>query len=189
MRLKIPLYLLVGLFILASCSRKKDKFLNKNFHAMTTYYNIVYNGNLELNQGQREVEASYTEDYWKVLPVERMTIKLNPKKENSTSENSSFENAEEKATKSIQKHSMYMGGKEYNPQTDEAFLLLGKARYYDQRFVPAKDAFSFILNHYPESSTINEAKIWVEKVNLRLEILRWLSIILANWLIPLNLLL
>jgi len=169
MRLKIPLYLLVGLFILASCSRKKDKFLNKNFHAMTTYYNIVYNGNLELNQGQREVEASYTEDYWKVLPVERMTIKLNPKKENSTSENSSFENAEEKATKSIQKHSMYMGGKEYNPQTDEAFLLLGKARYYDQRFVPAKDAFSFILNHYPESSTINEAKIWVEKVNLRLE--------------------
>lgn len=39
---------------------------------MTTYYNIVYNGNLELDQGQREVEAAYIEDYWKVLPVERM---------------------------------------------------------------------------------------------------------------------
>jgi tetratricopeptide (TPR) repeat protein len=169
MRLKLPLYLLVGILILASCSRKKDKFLNKNFHAMTTYYNIVYNGNLALVKGQLEVEAAYAENYWKVLPLERMITKQNPTEKNSNSENSSFEDAEEKATKSIQKHSMYMRGKEYNPQTDEAFLLLGKARYYDQRFVPAKDAFSFILNHYPESSTINQAKIWVEKVNLRLE--------------------
>ncbi|MFO7745185.1 MAG: hypothetical protein R6V36_07365 [Psychroflexus sp.] len=147
--------------------------MNKNFHAMTTYYNIVYNGNLALEKGKKEVEASYMEDYWTVLPVERMAIKkAKPKtfnKNTNTSENSNFEIAEEKATKSIQKHSMFMGGKEYNPQIDEAFLLLGKARYYDQRFVPSKDAFNFILNHYPKSSTINEAKIWVEKTNLRLE--------------------
>jgi tetratricopeptide (TPR) repeat protein len=144
---------------------------------MTTYYNIVYNGNLALEEGKELVEATYVEDYWKILPIERMAIEKNrpkpigknSKKDSNTKENSPFQNAEEKATKSIQKHSMFMGGKEYNPQMDEAFLLLGKARYYDQRFVPAKDAFNFILNHYPESSTINQAKIWVEKTNLRLE--------------------
>lgn len=144
---------------------------------MTTYYNIVYNGNLELEKGKEQVESKYVEDYWSVLPVERMAIQKsklkrnakNSKKNPEASDNSPFQMAEEKATKSIQKHSMFMGGREFNPQIDEAFLLLGKARYYDQRFVPAKDAFNFILNHYPESSTINEAKIWVEKTNLRLE--------------------
>ncbi|WP_456099733.1 type IX secretion system periplasmic lipoprotein PorW/SprE [Psychroflexus montanilacus] len=177
MRIKFLLLSILGLVLILSCSRKKDKFLNKNFHAMTTYYNIVYNGNLELEKGKEQVESSYVEDYWSVLPVERMAIQKskpkrnakNSKKNPEASDNSPFQMAEEKATKSIQKHSMFMGGREFNPQIDEAFLLLGKARYYDQRFVPAKDAFNFILNHYPESSTINEAKIWVEKTNLRLE--------------------
>ncbi len=168
---------LLGIFLVSSCSRKKDKFLNRSFHATTTYYNIVYNGNLELEQGKQQVENSYKEDYWKILPIERMEVKeikpelpkpsnRNPKEDTNATP---FQKAEEKATKAIQKHSMFMGGKEYNPQIDEAFLLLGKARYYDQRFVQAKDAFSFILNHYPESTTINEAKIWLEKTNLRLE--------------------
>lgn len=136
---------------------------------MTTYYNIVYNGNLSLEEGKTQVEDAYAEDYWNILPIERMEVKEKEPQNSQQSENSPFQRAEEKATKAIQKHSMYMGGREYNPQIDEAFLLLGKARYYDQRFIPAKDAFSFILNHYPTSSTINEAKIWIEKVNLRLE--------------------
>jgi hypothetical protein len=31
-----------------------------------------------------------------------------------------------------------------NFQIDEAYLLLGKARYYDQRFIPPLDAFNYI---------------------------------------------
>nr|WP_235923429.1 hypothetical protein [Psychroflexus aurantiacus] len=147
--------------------------MNKNFHAMTTYYNIVYNGNLALEKGKQQVEDAYKEDYWAVLPIERMAIKETPSRRtgrnSEASQNTPFQEAEEKATKAIQKHSMFIKGKEYNPQIDETFLLLGKARYFDQRFIPAKDAFSFILNHYPESSTINEAVIWQEKTNLRLE--------------------
>jgi tetratricopeptide (TPR) repeat protein len=46
--------------------------------------------------------------------------------------------------------------------------LLGKARYYDQRFVPALDAFNYILYKYPESDKIYEAKVWREKTNMRL---------------------
>ena len=56
-----------------------------------------------------------------------------------------------------------------NPQIDEAYLLLGKARYFDQRFVPAMEAFNYILYKYPASDKINQARIWREKSNLRLE--------------------
>ncbi|WP_238141012.1 tetratricopeptide repeat protein [Psychroflexus sp. S27] len=142
--------------------------MNRNFHAMGTYYNILYNGNIALKEGQEELHDSYQEDYWKILPIERMQVLPDQERLNDENRNENFIRAEEKATKSIQKHSMYVGGKEYNPQMDEAFLLLGKSRYFDQRFIPAKDAFSFILNHYPKSSTVNEVKIWNEKANMRL---------------------
>ncbi len=63
--------------------------------------------------------------------------------------NANFELAEAKATKAIQKHSMNIGGQEKNYQIDEAYLLLGNSRYYDQRFIPALDAFNYILYKYP----------------------------------------
>ena len=75
-------------------------------------------------------------NFWELLPVERFEAKDEVRLGNKA-ENSDFERAEEKATKAIQMHSMTIEGKEKNPQIDEAFLLLGKSRYYDQRFVPA----------------------------------------------------
>jgi tetratricopeptide (TPR) repeat protein len=83
--------------------------------------------------------------------------------------NEDFERAEEKAIKAIQLHGMNIDGKEKNPQIDEAYLLLGKARYFDQRFVPALAAFNNILNKYPTSDKINQVKIWREKADMRLD--------------------
>jgi tetratricopeptide (TPR) repeat protein len=83
--------------------------------------------------------------------------------------NANFDRAETKAIKAIQKHSMNIGGTEKNPQMDEAHLMLGKARYYDQRFVPALEAFNYVLYKYPKSDKIYEAKIWREKTNMRME--------------------
>ena len=51
---------------------------------------------------------------------------------------------------------------------DEAYLLLGKSRYYDQRFIPSLEAFNYILYKYPTSQYINHVKIWKEKINIRL---------------------
>ncbi|MGK4566588.1 tetratricopeptide repeat protein [Flavobacterium sp. 3HN19-14] len=64
---------------------------------------------------------------------------------------------------------MNIDGKEKNPQMDEAHLLLGKSRYYDHRFIPALEAFNYILYKYPESDKIYEAKIWRERTNMRLD--------------------
>ena len=152
----------------SGCSRKKDKFINRGWHAVGTEYNILYNGGLALEQGKREVAGSYNENFWNILPVERMQISdeiLLP----GTVKNESFKLAEEKATKAIQKHSMLIEGKEQNPQIDEAYLMLGKARYFDQRFFPALEAFNYILYKYPASNTINHAQIWREKTNIRLQ--------------------
>ena len=155
------------LLFLVACSTKKDTFLARKSHALSTKYNILYNGQIGLDKGVNGIKANSKDNFWKRLPIERMQMD----EEISTdvkSKNADFELAETKATKAIQKHSMNIGGRERNSQIDEAYLLLGKSRYYDQRFVPALDAFNYILYKYPNSSRIYEAKIWREKTNMRL---------------------
>ena len=160
---------ILGLLVLAqACSTKKDAFVNRNWHALNTKYNVLYNGNIAFEQGREELNASYRDDFWEVLPVERLEV-TDEIKLDSEDNNPNFERAEEKATKAIQKHSMNIKDEERNPQTDEAFLLLGKARYFDQRYIPALESFNYILRNYVESDKLNEATIWREKTNMRLD--------------------
>ena len=161
-------FLLICVLSLLGCSRKKNTFLNRNWHAVTAEYNTLYNGNLALELGKQELSDNYFDNYWAILPVERMQLSEDVMLPGYTT-NPNFERAEEKAVKAIQRHSMLIAGSEKNPQIDEAYLLLGKARYYDQRFVPALEAFNYILHKYPLSNTITEARIWREKANIRLE--------------------
>ena len=156
------------LFLLIACSVKKNKFVNRNFHAVTAEYNILYNGNLALDAGLAEVVLTYQDNFWEVLPVERLPATEEAMLPGET-KNPNFERAEEKAVKAIQKHSMNIKGQEYNPQMDEAYLLLAKARYYDNRYIPALEALNYILYKYPKSDKIYHAKVWREKVNIRLE--------------------
>ncbi len=164
---RISFITVIFLLLIVGCSRKENKFLNRNFHAMNTYYNILYHGNIEIEKGIQDVKQKTQDHYFEVLPVERMlTVPVD--RNDTVPLNQFFGNAELKATKGIQKHSMFMGGREYNFQVDEAYLLLGIARYYDQRLIPAKDAFSFIINHYPDSEILSRAEIWLQKTNMRL---------------------
>ena len=133
---------------------------------MTTQNNILYNGGIGFDKGVADSNLKTKNNFWKRLPVEKM--QLSDGSIADTTKNANFDLAEAKATKAIQKHSMNIDGKERNPQTDEAYLMLGKARYYSQRFIPALDAFNYILYKYPNSNKIYEAKIWREKTNMRL---------------------
>ncbi|WP_240462932.1 type IX secretion system periplasmic lipoprotein PorW/SprE [Mesonia aquimarina] len=158
----------VAILSIAACSRKKNKWVNRNFHAMGAYYNIIYNGQLALEEGQAQLQQDYQDNYWEILPVERMQItKKDPT--DTTQQNPKFQRAEEKATKAIQKHNMLIAGTEYNPQMDKAFILLGKARYFDQRFFPALESFNYILTNYKESDQLVTAKIWREKTYMRMD--------------------
>lgn len=160
-------FFIAFILFLVACSTKKDTFLARNSHALSTKYNIDYNGQIGLDKGIQDIKSNTKDNFWKRLPIERMLIK-DDNTVDGKSKNANFELAEAKATKAIQKHSMNIGGQEKNSQMDEAYLLLGKARYHDQRFIPALDAFNYILYKYPNSDKIYESKIWREKTNMRL---------------------
>ena len=160
--------IIFGGLLFTACSTKKDAFVNRNWHGLNTKYNVLYNGNIAFEEGREELNQSYQDNYWEILPVERLEVKDEIRLD-SEDNNPKFIIAEEKATKAIQKHSMNIDDEERNPKTDESFLLLGKARYFDQRYIPALEAFNYILRKYVESDKLNEATIWREKTNIRLE--------------------
>ena len=164
--LKYTFATLIVVFFVA-CSTKKNNFVSRNSHALSTKYNILYNGGIALDKGIQDLKSQYKDNFWETLPVERMQV--TEQLQSGKTKNANFERAEEKSTKAIQKHSMNIDGGEKNPQMDEAHLMLGKSRYYDQRFVPALEAFNYVLYKYPNSDKIYEVKIWREKTNMRMD--------------------
>ncbi len=170
-------------FLLFGCSTKKDAFINRGYHAMTAQNNILYNGEIAFQNGLNEINEKYRDNYWEILPIEPISIEegkidvpdykiRKTKKAKEDEENKSltpFELAEEKAVKAIQKHSMNIGGKEKNKKIDDAYLLLGKSRYYTSRFVPAMEAFNYVIKNYPEASLIDETTVWKAKTNIRMQ--------------------
>jgi tetratricopeptide (TPR) repeat protein len=169
--IKIFVGFLVLLFVI-SCSTKKDAFLNRNFHAMNTKYNVLYNGNEALRIGLIKLNSNYEDNYWERLPIEPLKVDVLalPGMAIDTDDSpKEFERAEEKAVKAVQKHSMLIARQERNNQIDNAYLLLGKSRYYSKRFVPALEAFNFVILNYPRADLINETKIWQAKTLVRLQ--------------------
>jgi len=174
MRNKAALTGCVVLFLLWSCSTKKDTFLNRTGNAMTTKYNVLYNGNIAFDEAKKELDDSYEDNFWERLPIEPIKVEedvipLPGQRDPKENELTGFEKSEEKAVKSIQKHSMVIDGLERNKQIDEAYLLLGKSRYYLQRFVPALEAFTFGIENYPNANLYLETKIWKGKTHVRLQ--------------------
>lgn len=150
-------------------------------HSTATKYNVMYNGKVAYESAKKQLDDSYKDDFFQLLPIEPLKIKeelalpMGPKSMSSTNNDSSsskggFSRAEEKAVKAIQKHSMNIGGTEKNKQIDDAYFLLGKARYYDQRFIPAIETFKYIIKHYPNSPLFSQARIWEAKCLIRLGI-------------------
>ena len=125
-------YILLTLFVSLSFYAQKSSISSYKID-----YNILFNGEALLDEGIASLKQNYTENYWEILPaIEGIDF---------YSANSSptefFKIPEEKAIKAIQK-----SNKKDVAVRDRAYLLLGKSRFYDQRYVSALQAFNNIEN-------------------------------------------
>ena len=107
-------------------------------------YNILFNGEALLDEGIASLKQNYTENHWEILPaIEGFDFYIA-----NSSPTEFFKIPEEKAIKAIQK-----SNKKDVAVRDRAYLLLGKSRFYDQRYVSAIQAFnniekSFLVREY-----------------------------------------
>jgi hypothetical protein len=157
---------ITAMLLLFGCSSQKNKIFNRGYHSLNTKYNVLFNGKETFKVGKSILEETHDDNFFELLEVE--PIALNGERMDQTTIIPGFGRAEEKAVKAIQKHSMKIDGIQRNNKIDEAYLLLGKARYFDRRFFPAMEAFNFLLENYADSKTYVEGRIWREKTNIRM---------------------
>ena len=159
--------LIVFIISFFGCSTQKNKTLNKKYRSVISSYNVLFNGDEYLTKGTQDFKDKYEENFWEILPIEPIE-KTDKIITVDGLENNEFLKAEEKAAKTIQKHSMLINNVQYNNKINDAYLLLGKARYFDQRYLPAIEAFNQIYNNENENQAWHESVIWKAKTNVRL---------------------
>ncbi len=154
--------LFITAILLSACSTRKNKKINRAYHAMTARYNVYFNGQEAFNEGLRNYEINLQEDFEKILSVRKMGSESD-----ATSLFPDMELVIEKCTKSIKKHSMKIKGKERNSWIDNSFLLLGKAHFFKQDFVSAQTVFNHTTTLRGQDKVI-DARIWSAECQVQL---------------------
>jgi len=147
--------LILSLALIASCDSMKS---------ISSKYNILYNGNLFLNEGLYQLRESYRDNFWDIIPVIVDNNITNSLPEYPTK---NFLKSEEKAIKVIQK----MGDSRNSASNyiNEAYLLLGKSRFYDKRYISSLQAFNYIIKQDVKSNIWFDAFYWRMLIYINLE--------------------
>ena len=177
--IRLSIYKTLSLFaillVLASCSTKKNKWINRAYHNTTSKFNVYFNGNESFKQGVKKTKDAHTDNYTLILPVFEFSD------ENASKASlSSMEKTLKKTSKVIKKHSItvkperkegkmtkkekaFYNQKEFCKWIDDSYLLLGKANFYERKFFDADQAFKYIVKEYSDDYVKFEAQIWLAR--------------------------
>ena len=152
------------LLALSGCSTKRNTFLSRNFHNLTSYYNVYWNGKETLLDADYLLQDQSVDNYFEVIPVFKYG---NP--EDTTLVAEQTKRMIEKALITIKKHSISIRGKEYVKTIDNAYILLGQGFFYQQDYSKARSVFNFVLSEYPKNPERFEAMLWIARTYMREE--------------------
>lgn len=149
---------------MTACSTKKNTFTRRLYHNTTAHYNAYWNGNESLKEGVAELRKSARDNYTSVLPVynygaQTIVQTINP----------NMDRAIEKASRVIQRHSMYFDKKEHVKWVMYSYMLIGKANFYKQDYNAARRAFDFVSRQYSEDPVKYEAMLWMGRTYKQLK--------------------
>lgn len=163
--------------LVAGCSTRKNTAGTRFYHALTTRYNVYFNGNEAYKSGLEAQQQGNKDNYMEVLPLYPIG-----NKETTGIGTSDFDRAIEKSQKAIRQHSIkrrpvrkpgraytdeykkWLARREFNPFIHRAWVLMGKAQYQKGDFPEAAATFSYIARLYDGQTGItSEALIWLSR--------------------------
>ncbi|WP_439185278.1 tetratricopeptide repeat protein [Carboxylicivirga taeanensis] len=163
--------IILVLLLVWSCSTKKNTWLSRNYHNLTAYYNVYFNGREAFKNGENAIIESYQNDYSNILPVFEAS---DP--DAAAVAAADMDRAIEKGQKLIKKHSItakpkkrsrnnayatdFYNKKEFNAWVDDAYVLIGKAHVYKHEQSLAIRTLQQVVRDFPNSETMYEALIW-----------------------------
>lgn len=167
--------ILCGVCSLWSCGTKKNTKVSRFYHAMTTRFNIYFNGKVSFDEALKSMEDGYQENYSDLIYLH--AISAQPKEKAETG--GPFDRTIEKSNKAIKLHSIrvkpakkpgwrndpkqvaFQEQEEYNPYLKNSWLIMGQAQFYNADFLQASATFSYIARHYThDPEVVAEATLW-----------------------------
>ena len=155
------------ILVAIGCSTKKDAAMNRFYHKTTSKFNPLFNGEEALRYGLLDIKFNHNDNYWLRLPVDPYVLPEAYASE-EVATNEFFDRAQDKAVLTVQKHSMLIKGEQRNNQIARAYLLLGKARYYNGKYLQAIEAFTYLVKNMSGNDLAIEAELWRSKSYLAL---------------------
>ncbi|MBK8806850.1 MAG: hypothetical protein IPO21_09455 [Bacteroidales bacterium] len=170
---KTIILLLSLVFILVSCSTKKNTAITRAYHNLTAHYNVYFNGNEAYKEGVKLVEETHKDNYGKILPVF-----IHSDKEALAAASAKMDRAIEKSSKLILLHSItvkpklpsgqmsdkqrvFYAKKEYCNWVDNAYFLMGKSYFYKQDYYNATKNFEYLATEYKNEPIHFDAMLWM----------------------------
>jgi tetratricopeptide (TPR) repeat protein len=129
---------------------------------MTAQYNVWWNGNQSMKEGEKALREAVKDDYNQTLRVYNYGTK-----ENAMALNQQMDRTMEKDAICIQKHSMRFNNEERVRWIDDAFIDMGKAHFYKQDYVPARRTFDFVVSQFRNSKDKHTAMLWLAKTYIQ----------------------
>ena len=154
----------IALLLLSGCSTKKNTLTRRMYHNLTSHYNIYFNGDMAIKDGEKQLRTTVKDDYTKVLRVYNYGTQ-----QNGMAMNSTMDRALEKTSICVQKHSMNFGSRERVKWIDDAYLVMGKAHFYKHDYIPAKRTFDYVANEYNYNDIAHVANMWLIKTYIQTE--------------------
>ena len=159
---KHTFYVLIALLpvalLLGGCSTKKNTFTRRAYHNLTSHYNVYWNGQHSLDEGDKQLKNSVKDDFTKVLRVYNYGSKTE-----AMALNSQMDRALQKTSICVQKHSMKFNGKERVKWIDDAYLVMAKAHFYKQDYIAAKRTFDFVSTEFSYNDIALVSNLWLVK--------------------------
>ena len=146
---------------LVSCSVEKNTSATRNFHNLTSNYNIFFNATESYKQGLLKAEEAHIDDFTSVLPLffyedESIQQSISPQ----------MKRAIDKCTKVITFHSItakpkvekgrqtekdkeFYDKNEYNKWIDDCYQLVGESYMYQGEFFMAIESFKHVISTFP----------------------------------------
>lgn len=131
---------------------------------MVSKYNILFNGDQALLKAQTSLKTQHKDDFDNILP-----IYIEGTEQSASSVKPDLEKAIEKGTKTIKQHSMMIENKQKNNYIDDAYLLIGKARYYNRDYMVALETFNYVIQEFRDPEIRAEAELWAAKTETALD--------------------
>lgn len=169
--------------ISTACSTKKNTWLSRNYHSMTTKFNVAFNGNESYKDGLKNIIAANEDDYSTILPLFPIS-----KHSNASAATSDMDRAIEKSRKAIKLHSIkkkpkknankrsdeeyqaYYNQNEFNEALKDAWLLIGKAEFHKGDFLGAVGTFSYLTRHYAtDKNMVARAQLWMVRAYVEMD--------------------